>query len=77
MSSAFRSELLAINSLRAKFPGVGQRTLATQIVNRDFVAGDDKATARNTGQRSFASTYAAIRRYDKANGLNKPVLQTA
>jgi hypothetical protein len=58
--------VLATQSLRAKFPSMGQRTLARRIVNRDFTDQVDRTTAGNTGSRSYASTYATIRRYDAA-----------
>lgn len=64
MSGAFKSEVLAINALRAKFPGLGQRTLARKINTRDFTDSADKQQANNVGSRSYASTYATIRRYD-------------
>ena len=64
MSSLFKSELLAITALRAKFPNMGQRTLARRIVNREFTEEGDRTQAANVGVRSYASTYAAIRRID-------------
>jgi hypothetical protein len=64
MAGAFRSEVLAIQKLRAKYPDAGQKTLASQIVARNFLNDEDRKTAADTGSRTFYSVYSVIRRHD-------------
>ena len=64
MPKGFSSEVLAINSLRAKFFYMGQRTLARRITDRNFTDEANRVTAANVGTRSYVSTCAAIRRFD-------------
>lgn len=77
MPGQFSYEVVAIQQLRAKFPSMGQRTLATRITNGEFTDEANRALARRAGAifgRSMLSTYSVIRRFDKANARQ---LQTA
>lgn len=66
MSSAFHSEVLAIQKLRAKYPDIGQSTLARKIKNSTFETEADNVLALNAGSvgRPLLSIYSVIRRYD-------------
>lgn len=64
MAGQFKSEVLAIRALRAKFPTVGPYVLAKQITNRSFAAAEDNTTANGVGSRTRLSTLSVIRRYD-------------
>lgn len=67
-TESYRTELAAIEKIRAAYPKEPQRTLAKRIIARSHFIGDearDAATASGGGIRPFFAIYSVIRRYDK------------